>query len=734
MHSLVGRNVLNRYRVDAFIGRGGMAEVYKVWDNHRAVYLAMKVLNAELAEDIIFLRRFEREAQTLEKLKHPNIVRFYGLEREGTLAFMLMDFIEGNSLRHEIFQNQGNAYLSTRSVEVMKSVCAALHYAHSLGMVHCDIKPSNILVKNTGNILVADFGIARMTDAATMTMVGTGTPAYMAPEQILGKVPLPQTDIYALGIVLYEMISGGERPFTGEFAEITGSTREKVLWEHMNTIPPPLSTWNDQTAPEIEAVVKKCLEKEPDNRYPNTLALLDDLTDAFEKQSASLETAQDVFDETLVTLPNTHFREDVQASTEIAPEPTTPISEKSPLKLPVYEIERQQPVLGKFQTKNKWVWGVIVLIGLALVLWGGNNFFRGDVRHQVDAQESGPIGGFQIDTPTNHASSTLTRTPNNTPESPIMTRNSPTITTPPTPSNTVRPVKPNSEVMIAYAYGVNTDSDIYIYYIDSRRTERVTHNDYEDRAPSFSWDNTRLVYQSDRESGVELYVYDLRTGREEKITNFNGEAKFPSWSPIPGDERIVFEGREGDSGKTNVWLVKSDGSGLERVTNSDADSRPSWSGDGSYIVFGRATRDSWDDGKISSADYLDIFTLEIDSGRISQLTNTINKDEFQYSTSPDGMQIVFNSVEQDQNDDGQLNLVENRNLHIVGKDGSGRYSIKIDNKYPLYAPGWSPDGRYLSFTIWFSQDELKIMLYDRNTDQTIELFGNGPYYHPEWSK
>src|SRR3972149_2452540 len=234
MANLVGQTLLNRYRVDELVGRGGMAEVYKVWDHERSTYVALKLLREDIAQDQVFLRRFRREAETLETLQHPNIVRFYGIEQAGMHTFMLMDFIEGASLRTEIFKLQGQAVAPARVREVMRAVCSALQFAHNRGFVHSDMKPGNILVHSRGLIQAADFGIARMTDTATATMVGLGTPAYMAPEQIRGQDPTPQTDIYALGVVLFEMVTGGERPFTGEQAQTTGATSEKVRWEHVN--------------------------------------------------------------------------------------------------------------------------------------------------------------------------------------------------------------------------------------------------------------------------------------------------------------------------------------------------------------------------------------------------------------------------------------------------------------------------------------------------------------------
>jgi len=286
MVSLTGKILKNRYQVNEFLGRGGMAEVYKVWDSKRMTFLAMKVLHEDLALDRVFMRRFQREAQTLAKLQHPNIVRFYGLEQEGRQAFMLLDFIEGETLKHKIFDAAGP--MPIRDIrKALRSLCGALQFAHSDGLVHCDIKPGNIMIDQHGKVLLSDFGIARMSDAATATMVGMGTPAYMAPEQARGLDPVRQTDIYALGIVLFEMLTGGERPFTGEQAQTTGSTSEMVRWEQMNLKPPSPRKWNPSISSELEDVVLRCLEKDPQRRYLTAL----DIINALELATTKDETA-----------------------------------------------------------------------------------------------------------------------------------------------------------------------------------------------------------------------------------------------------------------------------------------------------------------------------------------------------------------------------------------------------------------------------------------------------------
>ena len=217
-------SILNkRYKIVELIGRGGMAEVYKVYDEEKFTHFALKVLHEHLSTDRVFLRRFQREAQTLIQLQHPNIVRLYGLEQEGARAFMVMDYIDGRSLRRAIFDKK-RGFTPREALRILAPACAALQFAHAKGYIHCDLKPDNILVSASDQVFLSDFGIARMMDAATSTMVGAGTPAYMAPELVRGQDPTAQTDIYALGVILYEMLSGGERPFTGEHARTSGST------------------------------------------------------------------------------------------------------------------------------------------------------------------------------------------------------------------------------------------------------------------------------------------------------------------------------------------------------------------------------------------------------------------------------------------------------------------------------------------------------------------------------
>ena len=285
MLRLVGQTLLNRYRVDAFVGRGGMAEVYKAWDAKRAVFVAIKLLNEDLAEDRVFLRRFAREAHTLERLEHPHIVRFFGFEETHSVAFLVMEFIEGLTLRRYL-HHLGRPLTLPEALYVTEPVCGALHYAHQMGIYHCDVKPANIFIEGGGRVVLADFGVARLTESATVTFSTPGTPAYMSPEQCREEELDARTDIYSLGVTTYEILTL-DRPFRGEAEGTTGSRGERVRWEQMHLPPPPPRRVNPRIPPAAETAILRALEKEPERRQGGMLEFYKESSSAGAVQAAS---------------------------------------------------------------------------------------------------------------------------------------------------------------------------------------------------------------------------------------------------------------------------------------------------------------------------------------------------------------------------------------------------------------------------------------------------------------
>jgi eukaryotic-like serine/threonine-protein kinase len=274
----LGDVLLGRYEIRKLLGRGGMAEVYRAFDTRRQYAVAVKVLREDLAEDWDFVRRFQAEAESLARLAHQNIVRFYSFEHDDHAAFIVMDLIEGDTLRRRLFESQGRPLAPARALPIVRQVAAALTYAHSEGIIHRDVKPGNIMLRPDGTVLLSDFGIAKAADATTVTMAMPGTPAYMSPEQCRGAQVDARTDVYALGVVLYEMLAG-RRPFVGELAPdtVTGGTHERVRWEQMHAAPSDPRLHNPALTDGIARVMLQALAKAPNDRYPSALALADAL-------------------------------------------------------------------------------------------------------------------------------------------------------------------------------------------------------------------------------------------------------------------------------------------------------------------------------------------------------------------------------------------------------------------------------------------------------------------------
>lgn len=271
MADLVGKSLLNRYFLRQHVGSGGMADVYAAWDNLRSTNLAVKVLRRDLAQNPRFFDMFAKEADLLRKLEHPNIARLYEFEREGENVFIVMDWVEGTNLRQAITKRKKPYSLEEVSY-ILKPVTSALHYAHQNKVYHCDVKPANILLHNDGRVLLTDFGVARLAAEEG----GAGTPPYMAPEQFDGGKVDERTDVYALGITIYEMVTGGELPFRGTTPESIGTTaKDRIAWEHRNCPVPSPRKFNGALPNGVEQTIAKAMAKERKTRFPTTIALRD---------------------------------------------------------------------------------------------------------------------------------------------------------------------------------------------------------------------------------------------------------------------------------------------------------------------------------------------------------------------------------------------------------------------------------------------------------------------------
>lgn len=252
---MVQRIFGRRYELLELIGGGGMADVYRAHDKLLDRSVAVKILHPQFSNDAEFIEKFHREAQGAAKLSHPNIVNIYDVGEEAGCHYIVMEYVAGDTLKNKI-QQQGHLSVA-ESLDIARQIAEALEHAHQNNLVHCDIKPHNILMMRDGRVKVADFGIARAVTASTMTYSGNviGSVHYFSPEQAKGTVVTPKSDVYSLGIVLYEMLTG-KLPFTGE-------TSVGIALKHLQEEAVPVRQIDPTIPTIVEAVVSKLMAKDP---------------------------------------------------------------------------------------------------------------------------------------------------------------------------------------------------------------------------------------------------------------------------------------------------------------------------------------------------------------------------------------------------------------------------------------------------------------------------------------
>jgi HAMP domain-containing protein len=266
----IGTVFAARYEIQSVLGKGGMGIVYKALDRDLEDLVAIKTLRSEaLSADPSLLDRFKQEIRLARKITHPNILRTHDLGEAEGLRYLSMEFVKGITLKHLVEQDQ---LLPTPvALRIAKQMCAGLAAAHEVGVIHRDIKPQNIIIEPTGGLKIMDFGIARLTQDRGMTATGTvvGTPDYMSPEQARGLALDFRSDIYSMGVVLFEIFTG-TLPFEGD-------TPIAVVLKHVQEKPPAPQSKNPKIDPKIAAIILKCMQKNPDDRFQTVNELYESL-------------------------------------------------------------------------------------------------------------------------------------------------------------------------------------------------------------------------------------------------------------------------------------------------------------------------------------------------------------------------------------------------------------------------------------------------------------------------
>ena len=267
MHDLVGQT-LGEYEIVEQIGQGGMATVFKARQAGLNRDVALKVLPPYIAQKEGFTERFNREAQAIGNLHHPNIVALFDAGMQGSHSFIVMEYVQGRTLK--LFEKEQAHIPIGAAIDIIVQCCGALDYAHKQGVIHRDIKPSNILISDEGTVKLADFSIAHVNRTDDTVMTGlTGSPMYMSPEVVKEEVAGPQSDIYSLGVVMYKL-------FTGEVPFKPGNLHS-VMYQIVNHSPKPITELRPDLPLRLAEIVEKCLHKDPAYRYQYGAELVHDL-------------------------------------------------------------------------------------------------------------------------------------------------------------------------------------------------------------------------------------------------------------------------------------------------------------------------------------------------------------------------------------------------------------------------------------------------------------------------
>jgi serine/threonine protein kinase len=526
----IGKN-LDRYHLVERLGEGGMAVVYKAFDATLERNVAIKVILPYREHSEEFLERFRREAFALARLSHPNILKIFDYGEHEGQPYLVMEYISGGTLKEWM---TSHAVPWQRSAQLVACIARALEAAHAEGIIHRDVKPANILMTKGGDPLLSDFGIAKLIQESTETSdltgtgVGIGTPSYMAPEQMLGKVD-ERSDIYALGVIFYEMVTG-KLPYKAD------TPVAALLKKNADALPRP-SQYVSGLPESVENILIKALALEPQYRYQTMAAF----ARALEKLGSTVDPLQ-------------------TSTTELSPEQPTGETEQAP-EAPV--VPARKKFLGPL------VWGTAVVI--LLLACSAGLLRSGAAIWPMIFPASSP---------------TTTSLPSSTPEQrivPTLPESSPTIpaSTPVEPLFTPTAIGGGGE-WIAFNSRINGSADIYLMDIDGNHRTQLISEGAHDIYPSWSPDGKQIVYQTNQDGNQDIAIFDLATRKITQLTRNTCNDWGPVWSPA-GDWIAFYSDCDGER---NVYKMRTDGSRRTQLTFTGAYSWwPSWSPDGKKITF-----------------------------------------------------------------------------------------------------------------------------------------------------
>jgi len=654
---VIGKVIGNRYEIITFLGRGGMAWVYKATDRKTGTPVALKVLYPQFSDDSSYIERFIREAKLALTLDHPNIVRMldYGADRD--THYLVMEFIEGQDLK-EVLRERGSALDVVAALQIARQVAFALQQAYAQGIVHRDIKPQNLMQAPDDTIKVLDFGIARAEDFVTITGSGfVGSPYYIAPEQAMSQAVDIRSDIYALGVVLYEMLTG-RLPFDAE-------TPWSIISQHISHVPLPVSDIRREVPRPVAELVSKMLAKHPNERFQTPEALIaeiDILIGQLNRRAAEEKP------------PVAPQAEDDPEKEEAAP----------PATLPELEVSAEQtsaapepPAAGPTETgaqeRSRALLGVVLagLLVLAGVGWWGVS--RGHRAPAPPTPAAQAVAGVEP-SPTRGVPTASPRV------SPTAPAPSPTTTPAPVPEATTAPLA------VASVRPLSTST------ARPTRTATPTHTATPTRTPTASPTATpgrtatlapkprpvvaavpthnRIAFKSDVSGSERILIMNADGSRRQYLPDravYDAAIAAIPRSPDNLREALV---RFLTPENTEIFIRWLDNRGPETPLGSNPalDYDPAWSPDGVHVAF--VSRRQGSD---------DIFVIEVPGRNDRQVTNMPDSVEKHPAWSPDGSQIVFWSDRE----------VGKKQIWVINADGTNPHRLS-NGQSNDWDPVWLP--------------------------------------------